>query len=93
MLLFLLDSNVLITANDTYYELERIACPISGIWILHRSLERNAIKVPTRDVGSTIILRGTDEDFRQVAIGKSRKTLEQFMKVRRCASLVGIGDF
>ena len=42
-MLYLLDSNVLITANDTYYELDRIR-PFWD-WILAEA-KRNVVKIP-----------------------------------------------
>ncbi len=57
-MLYLLDSNVLITANDTYYELERIR-PFWD-WI-RAEAKRNVVKIP-REMWDEI--RPASEDFR-----------------------------
>lgn len=57
-MLYLLDSNVLITANDTYYELERIR-PFWN-WI-RAEAKRNVIKIP-QEVWDEIT--PASEDFR-----------------------------
>jgi len=57
-MLYLLDSNVLITANDTYYELERIR-PFWD-WI-HAEAKRNVVKMPQEMLDE---ITPASEDFR-----------------------------
>ena len=57
-MLYLLDSNVLITANDTYYELDRIR-PFWD-WI-HAEAKRNVVKMPQEILEE---ITPASEDFR-----------------------------
>ncbi len=85
-MLYLLDANVLITANRYYYEIDRI--PQFWDWILHHA-SNDSIKIPTKVIDE--VLRGTDKLSQWVKSNRGILELDEEVDARDWSETLTMG--